>query len=657
MKRHTLLLAVSASAMLAFAAHAQQPVVSMPVAEPVPPVLNIPAPRDVAYPGVIKVAIDATDLDRRIFTIKQSIPVTGPGPMTILYPEWLPGNHSDSGQIEKIAGIRFSAGGRPIKWSRTSTNVYAFNIEVPAGATSIDLEFQYLSPTATAQGRVTVTPEITDIQTVSQVMYPAGYYARRIPIEASIKLPEGWKYATALETASVSGSTISFKTVPLDVFVDSPLYGGKNFKSVDLDTSGKSPVRFNMFADEASMLESKPEQIESLKRMVSQADKLFGARHFNHYDFLAAVGDKLGGIGLEHHRSTEIDLNGKTFDNWANLAPDRNVIPHEYVHSWDGKYRRGADQWTADLNTPMGNTMLWVYEGQTQYWGYVLQARSGMATQEEILGYWASAAATYGEGRPGRTWRNVLDTTNDPPIAQRKAQAWTSWQRSEDYYVEGLLIWLDADTLIREKTAGKKSLDDFARAFFGVNDGAYDELTYNFDTLVTTLNGVVPHDWAKFLKDRVEGNGPVPLDSLTRAGYRLEWQEKPTAWGKQVETIGAARSFTYSLGFNLNSTGGVTAVLWDSPAFKQGLTIGATVVAVNGETYNADRLIAALAKAKGTGPNIDLLIKVGDRYKTYTFDYHGGSRYPMFVKIDPKAKSSFDDILAAKGEVAVAKKK
>ena len=637
--------------MLAFSANAQQAAapspVSQPIATPAAPNPAHPAPRDVAYPGVIKVAIDATDIDRRIFTIKQNIPAT-PGPMTVFYPEWLPGNHSDSGQIEKIAGIKFSANGQPIKWLRDSADVYAFNIVVPAGATSIDVEFQYLSPTAAAQGRITVTPEISNLQTISQVMYPAGYYVRRIPISASITFPEGWKYATALEAASTSGNTTTFKTVPLDVYVDSPLMAGKYVKTVDLDTSGKSPVRMNFLADSPEMLDYKPEQIDSMKRMVTQADKLFGARHFDHYDFLAAVGDKLGGIGLEHHRSTEIDLNAKTFENWANLAPDRNVIPHEYVHSWDGKYRRGQDLWTANYNTPMRDSLLWVYEGQTQYWGYVLQARSGMATQEEIIGYFASAAALYGPGRPGRVWRNVLDTTNDPPIAQRKAQGWTSWQRSEDYYVEGLLIWLDADTLIRERTGGEKSLDDFAKAFFGVNDGHYDELTYTFDDVVKTLNDVTPYDWNKFLKDRVEGNGPVPLDSLARAGYRLEWQEKPTVFGKQVEDIANSRLLTYSLGFTVNSSAALTSVLWDGPAFKQGLTVGQTIVAVNGETYSIDKLKTAITAAKGAGPAVELLIKNGERYKTYKFDYHDGLRYPMLVKIDPKAKSSLDDILAAK---------
>ena len=644
-------MAVSAATMLAFSANAQQAAapspVSQPIAEPAAPNPAHPAPRDVAYPGVIKVAIDATDIDRRIFTIRQNIPAA-PGPLTLFYPEWLPGNHSDSGQIEKIAGIKVSANGQPIKWLRDSADVYAFKIDVPAGATSVDVEFQYLSPTAAAQGRITVTPEITNLQTISQVMYPAGYYVRRIPISATITFPEGWKYATALEAASTIGSTVTFKTVPLDVFVDSPLMAGKYVKTVNLDTSGKSPVRMNFLADSPEMLESKPEQIDSMKRMVEQADKLFGARHFDHYDFLAAVGEKLGGIGLEHHRSTEIDLNAKTFENWANLAPDRNVIPHEYVHSWDGKYRRGQDLWTANYNTPMRDSLLWVYEGQTQYWGYVLQARSGMGTQEEILGYFASAAALYGPGRPGRVWRNVLDTTNDPPIAQRKAQAWTSWQRSEDYYVEGLLIWLDADTLIRERTGGKKSLDDFARAFFGVNDGHYDQLTYTFDDVVKTLNEVTPYDWSKFLKDRVEGNGPVPLDSLARAGYRLEWQEKPTVWGKQAEDIGNSRLLTYSLGFTVNGSAALTSVLWDGPAFKQGLTVGQTIVAVNGESYTIDRLKAAITAAKGNGKSPELLIKNGDRYKTYTFDYHGGLRYPMLVKIDPKAKSSLDDILAAK---------
>jgi predicted metalloprotease with PDZ domain len=647
LKPTSLLLAAAAASVLALAAHAQQPT-STPVAESAPANPAAPAPRDVAYPGVVKLAIDATDLDRRIFKIRQQVPVTAPGRLTLYYPQWIPGGHSPEGNIDMVGGLVISAGGKRIPWIRDSADVFAFNVDVPAGVTSLDVEWEYLTPTAPNQGRVVVTPEMLNIQFISTVLYPAGYYARRIPVEATVTLPAGWKFATALETAQTSGATTVFKPVPLDVLVDSPMFAGKNFKTFDLDPGGRSPVRFNVVADEASSLEAKDEQIGLHRNLIVQADKLFGARHFDHYDFLIASTGKLGGIGLEHHRSTEIDVPVKYFEDWANLAPERNVVPHEYVHSWNGKYRRGADLWTPNYNVPMRSSLLWVYEGQTQYWGYVLAARSGLASKEETLGALAATAAAYSTGRPGRTWRNVLDTTNDPTIANRKPIPWVSWQRSEDYYSEGQLVWLDADTLIREKTGGKKSLDDFAKAFFGVNDGAYDELTYTFDDVVRTLNDVYPYDWAGFLKTRIEGNGPAPLDSFARAGYRLEWQDKPTVWGKQSEDITGSRLYTYSLGFTVNRDALLTSILWDGPAFKAGLTVGQTIVAVNGEAYSNDRLKAAITAAKGQGPAVELLMKQGDRYKTVKLDYHDGLRYPMLVKIDPKAKSVLDDLLAAK---------
>src|SRR6185369_9189839 len=295
---------------------------------------------------------------------------------------------------------------------------------------------------------------------------------------ASIRLPDGWGYGTALETASTDGGLVRFKTVDFDTFTDSPLFAGRYFKKVELDTSGKSRVTLDIFADRPELLAATPEQLEKHRELVRQADRLYGARHYDHYDFLLALTDRMGGIGLEHNRSSENGTDPEYFTDWANDAPNRNLLPHEYNHSWDGKFRRPADLWTPNYNVPMRDSLLWVYEGQDQYWGYVLGARSGLVSKQQTLDAVAMTAATYSAGRPGRQWRSVEDTTNDPIISGRRPIPWTSWQRSEDYYSEGQMVWLDVDTLIREKTAGKKSLDDFAKGFFGVKDGDWSELTY-----------------------------------------------------------------------------------------------------------------------------------------------------------------------------------
>lgn len=638
-----MLLAASALALSAGAALAQ-PVPPQPLA--LPPA--IAAPRDTPYPGVITLSVDATDTQRRIVRVRETIPVAQPGPMTLLFPAWIPGKHAPRGMIEKLAGLTITANGAPLTWTRDPVNVFAFHIDVPAGAQAVELSFQHVSPTDEDQGRVTVTPEMTHVQWFSLALYPAGHFARQIQIAPEIRLPQGWTYATALEDLSKAGDTAKFKPVAFDVLMDSPLYAGRYAKKLELDPGGRSRVTLNLVADAADLLEVKPAHLAAPRAMVVQADRLFGARHFDHYDFLVALSDRLGGIGVEHQRSTEIGTAPRFFLDWDKLAAVRGVVPHEYVHSWNGKYRRPADQWTADFNTPMRNSLLWVYEGQTQYWGNVLAARSGMSTKQEALDAMAAVAAAY-DNRVGRGWRALQDTVNDPIISARQPQAWNSWQRSEDYYSEGQLIWLDADTLIREQSKGKKSLDDFARAFFGMNDGAWkDPLTYDFDEVVKTLNAVHPHDWAAFLRQRLDGNGPgAPLDGVTRGGYRLVYSATPSDYTKTEEARRRITDLTYSLGLVLNKDGEFTAVQWEGPAFKAGLADGLKLIAVNGVAYDGDRLKEAVTAAKGGRTPIELLVKDGDRYRTVAVAYHDGLRYPRLERI-AGTPARLDDILAAR---------
>lgn len=603
---------------------------------PMPPA--IPAPQDVAYPGTLKVQVDATDLERRIFRVKETIPLAGPGPVVLLYPQWVPGGHSPRNPIYDIAGLVIRADGKPLPWKRDPVQVFGFHVTPPEGATSLEVEFQYLSPTTRDHGRIVMTPEMLNAQWIALAMYPAGYFTRRIPVEASIRLPDGWGYGTALETASQEGGLVTFKPVDFDTFLDSPMFAGRYFKRFDLDTSGKSPVRLNIVADRPELLDAKPDQIEKHRELVRQADKLYGARHYDHYDFLLALTSRMGGIGLEHHRSSENGTDPEYFTEWDLDAPNRNLLPHEYNHSWDGKYRRPADLWTPNYNVPMRDSLLWVYEGQDQYWGYVLGARSGLVTKQQTLDALAMTAAAYSEGRPGRQWRSVEDTTNDPIIAGRRPIPWTSWQRSEDYYSEGQLVWLDADTLIREKTGGKKSLDDFARAFFGVNDGAWKQpLVYTFDDVVKGLNDVMPYDWAGFLTERLREVAPkFPLDGLTRGGYELVYTDKPTDYWKDYEAGRKTVDLTYSIGFALNREGALTGVLWDGPAYKAGLTVGDKIMAVNGIAYDAGRLKEAITAAKDGGGAITLIVKDDDHFRTVAVDYHGGLRYPRLQRLAGK---------------------
>lgn len=613
---------------------------------PGPAAPQIAAARDVPYEaGPIKLAVDATDNDRRIFSVHQILPVSAAGPLTLLYPAWLPGTHAPRGPIEQLAGLMITADGQPVAWTRDPANVYAFHVKVPAGAKALDIRFQFLSPTDRSMGRVVVTPEMLNLQWNAVTLYPAGYYARQIMVEPTLRLPEGWQLGTALETASREGDLVRFKPVSLDTLVDSPIFAGRYFRQIDLDPGAAVPVRLNIVADRPGQLEATPEQIAVHRTLVKQAYRLFGSYHFDHYDFLLALSDKMSGIGLEHHRSSENGVAPTYFTEWDKSAVGRDLLPHEFTHSWNGKFRRGEDLWTESFNTPMRNSLLWVYEGQTQYWGDVLATRSGFKTKQQGLEALAMTAATF-DNRVGRAWRAMSDTTNDPIMTARRPIAWRSWQRSEDYYSEGQLIWLDADTLIRELSGGKRSLDDFAKAFFGVDNGSYVPKTYRFEDVVTTLNGVQPYDWANFLKTRLDGNGPgAPLDGLKRGGYRLVYTPKPTDFFKASEARRKSVDLTYSIGLVLDKDGAMMDVMWEGPAFKAGLIQGNQIIAIGGVAYDPDLLKAAITAATDPAKPVELLVRSGDRYRTIKLTYQGGLRYPRLEPI-AGAPALLDDIYA-----------
>jgi predicted metalloprotease with PDZ domain len=610
--------------------------------QPVPIVNTIPDARDIAYPGTIQLDVDATDIDRAIFNVKQVIPVAEAGPMVLLMPEWLPGNHSPRGQIDKLAGLKITANGKPVPWKRDTVDVYAFHIDVPEGAKKLDIAFQFLSATAPNQGRVAIAPNMLNVQWESVSLYPAGYYTRRIPIQATVKYPEGWTAASALPAKKV-GSTYSYDTTNYEVLVDSPVFAGRYFREWKLTDR----VDLNVVADSPEELNATPEQIAMHTKLVEQAVKLFGAQHYDRYDFLLAITDEMGSIGLEHHRSSENGVNPGYFTKWSDGPGERNLLPHEMTHSWNGKFRRGADLWTPDFRTPMRDSLLWVYEGQTQFWGYVLGARSGLFSKQETLDALAGIAANL-DARPAREWRPLIDTTNDPVISQRRPKGWTSWQRSEDYYNEGMLVWLEADGLLRKMSRGKKSLDDFARAFFGINDGDWGQVTYTFDDVVKTLNDIQPYDWAAFLNQRLNGlSARAPINGFAEGGYKLVYTDEPTPWFKNNDKRRETSDYTFSIGMVVGKGGAISAVNWDGPAFQAGLDVGGTIVAVDGREFSDDRLKAAIVAAKGGKAPIKLLVKSGTRFRDVAIDYHDGLRYPRLEKIGT-GEGGLDRLLSEK---------
>jgi predicted metalloprotease with PDZ domain len=616
----------------------------------VPPIANlasagasIPTPRDQPFAGEIHLDVDASDVDRRIVHVKETI--SGLAPDTVLlYPKWLPGTHAPEGPIDRLAGLTLTAGGKVVSWTRDTVNVYAFRPQLPVGTSSLEISFDYLSPTSGKVGSTQMTQELLILEWNDVILYPAGHFARQILVSASARFPEGWTQATALVAQAHAGDRTSYERVSLETLIDSPVFAGRYAITIDLDSATR--VRLDVFADRPELLEANPAVIASHRSLVTQAYRLFDSRHYQHYDFLFTLSDQIPPNGLEHHQSSENSTIPLYFVDWDSTPYDRDLLAHEFTHSWNGKFRRPADLWTSSYEIPMQNTLLWVYEGQTQYWGFVLTARAGLWSRIQALEVWAENAAWF-SSIAGRAWRPLQDTTNDEIISQRRPLSFRSWQRFEDYYDEGALIWLDADTLIRDRSAGKRSLDDFAARFFGLHDGSFVPLTYTFEELVRALNAVEPYDWAAFLHERLDGVArPAPLAGIARGGYHLVYTDKENEFEKSRESERKVTLLRYSLGVDIDEKEGtIINVMWGSPAFQAAITEGMQILAINGEKYSGALLKRTITAATTRSGQIELILKLNDRYRVAHVDYRGGLRYPHLER-DATATPLLDAILA-----------
>ena len=601
---------------------------------PAPPAPPIPAAQDVAYPGVIDLRLDVSDTTRKIYRVVETIPVR-PGPLVLSLPKWIPGEHSPSAQIALTSGLKVTTNGKRLEWRRDPVEMTAFHLDVPPGAETIEVALE--QPTAQTGGpvRIAVTPNLLIVKWTAVALYPAGYNVDRIRIRPSLTVPKGWRLATALDGAAAAGDTTTFAEIDFQTLMDSPVYAGRHLRTFDLDPAGRRPVRLNVFADTTSSLAASAPQIETHRELVRQVDKLFGgARNYDHYDFLLSLNPDVGYLGAEHQRSSENGYHvAGYFTDWDKAFTGRDILAHEYVHAWNGKHRRPADLWTPDYTTPMRDSLLWVYEGLTEYWGDMLATRSGLYTPEQMRQRLALIAAN-AQATPGRDWRSLRDTTNAYIMNAAGGTGSTAWIRSLDYYEEGQLLWLDVDTLIRERTGERKSLDDFAKAFFGVDDGDMTVSTYTFEDVVAGLNAVTPYDWASFLNARLDAHDKAPLDGLARGGWALVFRDTPTGYFTAYEVAQETSLFTFSIGLDLDKEGAVKEALWNGPAFTAGVITGTKIVSVGGKPYSAKALASAIAAAAkpGAGPII-LAIKADGVVRNVSVPYHDGPRYPRLGRL------------------------
>ncbi len=576
----------------------------------------------------VKLAVDATDVTQRIIHAHLTFAVQ-PGDFRLEYPKWIPGEHGPTGPIEDLVGLHVTAGGKKLTWRRDSVDMYDFHIDVPVGVDHIDVALDLISAPESGQfsSGGSATSQLTVLSWNQLLLYPAGTPSDQINYEATLKLPQGWRYATALPIATESGNTIQFKQAALSTLVDSPVLAGANFRTVDLKPGGTPPVYLHLAADSQRATEITPDETTHFRNLVQQAEALFGAEHYRDYHFLLTLSDHVAHFGLEHHESSDDRIAERSLIDDGPRKLSAGLLPHEYVHSWNGKYRRPAGLATGDYDRPMKGDLLWVYEGLTEYLGEILTPRSGLQTPEEYREELAITAASL-DHTAGRAWRPLEDTAVAAQVLYDARTDYAEYRRGVDFYPEGSLLWLEADVLIREKTGGKKSLDDFVRAFHGPPNTGPAVKPYTFADVVAALQSVLPYDWDGFLRSRVQTVRPdAPLQGISNGGYRLVYNETPSERWKLIEAEKKNINLRYSLGAIFAEDGLVQDVTLGGPAHKAGLAPAYRVIAVNNRAFSGTVLHdAMLAAAKGAA--LDLLVRDGDYFKTIHVNYHGGERYP-----------------------------
>jgi len=574
----------------------------------------------------ILITVDATKTQQKLLHAHLVMPVKS-GPLTLYYPKWIPGEHGPDGPIANLTGLKFEADGKTISWQRDLLDVFTFHLEIPHGVSHLNIDFDYIEPDG-----VSATDKLLVLEWNEVVLYPADVPAEKLTYEAKFEMPEGWKFGTALPVESAAKNTVSFKPISLNLLVDSPVITGEFYRSIDLTPPGE-PIHheIDMAADSAEALNMSPENQKEMINLVAESGKLFGARHYRDYHFLLALSDHVAHFGLEHHESNNSRLPERTLLLPSSGMSLGGLLAHEFVHSWNGKFRRPADLTTTDYEQPMETDLLWGYEGLTDFLGPMLAARSGLWTPDQYHEYMAAIAAILGPGRPGRTWRPLLDTAIGEPGLGSARGGWLNWRRGTDYYDEGDLLWLEVATIIHRESGGKKSIDDFCQEFHGGPNHGPEVKTYTFDDLVTTLNALAPFDWAGFFHDRLTStSAKAPLGGIENGGWKVVFNDKPS----KLEGRRGNPGDVYSIGLKVDKDGVVTDAIVGSPAFEAGISSQMKIIGVNGRLYSEELLSDAIKSAKESSQPITLLVVVDDYFRTCTITYHDGARYPHLARED-----------------------
>jgi predicted metalloprotease with PDZ domain len=581
----------------------------------------------------IRLMVDASQAPQKILHAHMEIPVSA-GPLTLYYPEWIPGEHMPDGPIIQLAGMKFSGGGKTIAWRRDLVEMFSIHVDVPAGVTTLVADFDFLlaGPASGFSAGASATASLDVLSWNQVLLYPKGLPAKDINFAPTLRLPADWKFGTALAITKQDGATTEFAPVALTTLVDSPVISGRYYRAIQL-TPGQNPSHeIDIAADSAAALAMTPETQQQLHNLVTEAYALFGARHYRDYHFLLTLSDDVAHFGLEHHESSDDRTAERSLIDDAERIEFASLLPHEYVHSWNGKYRRPAGLATPNYQEPMKDDLLWVYEGLTEYLGEVLTARSGLQTPEQWREDFAGLIAQY-ENRPGRDWRPLQDTADAAPFLYDAANEWSNWRRGTDFYEEGELLWMDVDETLRTITKDKKSIDDFCRIFHGGAGGQPELKTYTFEDVVATLNSVAPYDWAGFLRARLDGVATkTPSEAVEKSGWKLVYNEQPNTMLEIQEELARHASFSLTAGFSASDEGTVSDVIHGGPAYDAGIGPGMKIVAVNGAQFSPEAMRDAIAAAKNSTVPIQLIVANGAQFRTFSVDYHGGVRYPHIVR-------------------------
>jgi predicted metalloprotease with PDZ domain len=604
-----------------------------------------------AGPRPLELAVDATDAPRGVFHSRLTIPAA-PGALTLAYPKWVQGEHAPSGPIMQVAGFTVSAGGKALAWRRDPLDMFLVRVEVPAGVREVEVTLDYLSPPESLGGggygeTPNATPHLLIVDWHDLLVYPLGTSAMEIPVRATLRLPAGWQYDTALAGEKGKDGAVTFAPTTLYTLIDSPVLAGEIFETLEIGPP-EAPVRLSMAADQRASLAVPEARLAAYRRVPAEALALFGARHYRAYHWLLALSDAIDHNGLEHHESSDNRGPADMFSDEAQLVRQGSLLPHEYIHSWNGKYRRPAGLATRDPQEALRTELLWTYEGLTRYLGDILlTTRSGIRSVEQTREFLAWIAANQDRNRPGRRWRPLADTAVAAQILSGLPTPWTNYRRALDYYDESGLIWLEADTILRQKSGGAKSLDDFCRAFYGgASSGPAlvpSLVPYTADDLYAALGAVVPHDWRGFFAERVYAVQPrAPLGGIEAAGWKLVYTDQPNEFQKQRARSSKRIDESFSLGVWLKDDGTIDDIVAGSPAWEAGLGPGMKLVAVGDRAWAPEAVPEAVQAAKTSAAPITIAAVHGDVLKTFQVNYHEGERYPHLER-----DASRPDLLAA----------